>query len=308
MTFRFSNIAGSLNALLVLEAVVRHLSFTRAARELCVSQPTISRHIATLENRLGRALFTRDGNQVLPTAPARRLAAAVALGFGHAETAWEAIKFDSVEDEVSIACSFGFAENWLMPRYAGLKRALGNTRLRISTFDQPNPQQLARTDIAVVWDTSLLPDRPSFPLFDEEAFPVCSPQYLRQHPGIEHGAGALAAADLIHFDVGDSGFITWRLWFAAQGVDYRPPAAAHQYDALPFAMQAVLDGEGVGIGWRYLVDQMLDDGRLLRIGPALTNRKAAYFLQYREDRRGDDGMRKVIAWFEDAIGRQNRRD
>jgi len=73
-------------------------------------------------------------------------------------------------------------------------------------------------------------------------------------------------------------------------------------------MQAVLDGEGVGIGWRYLVDQMLDDGRLLRIGPALTNRKAAYFLQYREDRRGDDGMRKVIAWFEDAIGRQNRRD
>jgi len=306
MTNRFRNISGSLNALLVLEAVVRHLSFTRAARELCVSQPTISRHIATLENRLERPLFVRDGNQVVPTAHAQRLAAAVSLGFGHAETAWEAIKFDSGDDEVTIACSFGFAENWLMPRYAGLKRALGKTRLRISTFDRPNLQQMARIDVAVVWDTSLLPDRPSFPLFDEVAFPVCSPQYLRQHPGIDRSVEALAATELIHFDVGDSGFITWRLWFSAQGIDYRPPATAHQYDALPFSMQAVLDGEGVGIGWRYLVDQMLNDGRLVRVGPAMTNREVAYFLQYREHRPNDDGIRKIIAWFKQAIGRQGR--
>jgi len=306
MTYRFRNIAGSLNALLVLEAVVRHLGFTRAARELCVSQPTISRHIATLEQRLKRPLFIRDGNQVLPTAHAQRLAAAVALGFGHAESAWEEIQFDVVDDEVKLACSFGFAENWLMPRYAGLKQALGKTRLRISTFDKPDVQQMSRTDVAIVWDTSLTPDRPSFPLFSEEAFPVCSPRYLQQNPGIEHNVEALASADLLHFDVGDSGFVTWRLWFAAQGIDYRRPAGAHQYDALPFSMQAVLDGEGVGIGWRYLVEQMLNDGRLLRIGPAMRNRKVAYFLQYREDRPNADGINKIIAWFKEAIGRQRR--
>ena len=301
MTYRFRNIAGSLNALLVLETVVRQQSFTRAAAELSVSQPTISRHIATLEKRLNRSLFVRNGNQVLPTSPARRLAAAVALGFGHAESAWEELRYEALEDEVTLACSFGFAENWLMPRYAGLKRALDGTRLRVSTFDKPTVQQMERIDIAIVWDISLFPERPSFALFNEEAYPVCSPRYLQENPGIDSAADALARADLIQFDVGDSGFATWRLWFAMQGLDYRAPRNAHQYDALPFSMQAVLDGEGVGLGWRYLVDQMLDDGRLVRIGPAVTNREVAYYLQYRDGRPNGESIGKVVAWFKQAI-------
>jgi DNA-binding transcriptional LysR family regulator len=211
------------------------------------------------------------------------------------------LRYETLDDEVTFACSYGFAENWLMPRYAGLKRVLDGTRLRISTFDKPTLQQMEHTDIAVVWDIAPLSERPGFALFNEEAWPVCSPRYLQENPGIDSSIDALARTDLIHFDVGDSGFITWRLWFAAQGLDYRAPVHAHQYDALPFSMQAVLDGEGVGLGWRYLVDQMLDDGRLLRIGPGVTNREVAYFLQYREGRPNDDSIQKVVAWFKNSI-------
>ena len=79
MASQFKYISGSLNALLVLEAVVRNRGFTRAAAELHLSQPTVSRHIATLESRLKRSLFTRNGNQVLPSVEAERLASAIAL-------------------------------------------------------------------------------------------------------------------------------------------------------------------------------------------------------------------------------------
>lgn len=301
MTYRFKNISGSLNALLVFEAVVRNLSFTRAATELNLSQPTVSRHIATLEGRLNQSLFVRVGNQVMPTEEARRLASAIALGFGHAETAWEAIQFEAIEDEVTLACSFGFAENWLMRRYAGLKQAMGDTRLRIATFDKPEFLDMSRIDVAVIWNTSQVADRPYFPLFTEQAFPICSPRYLEKNPEIESDVQALAKANLLHFEVGDSGFINWRLWFAAQGIDYRVPDGAHQYDTLPFVMQAVLDGEGVGIGWRFLVDQLLEDGLVVKTGPELVNREAAYYLQYREDSPNRAGIQTVINWFEKAI-------
>ena len=188
--------------MLVFESVVRHRGFTRAATELNLSQPTVSRHIATLEGRLNRSLFTRNGNQVMPTLEGERLASAIALGFGPAETAWEKISFDTgKKSEVTLACSFGFAENWLMPRYARLKRVLGNTRLKIVTFDGSGNLDVSRTDIAIVWDVSQAQERPYFPLFTEHAFPVCSPEYLRQNPNIESSLDVLADADLLHFDI-----------------------------------------------------------------------------------------------------------
>jgi DNA-binding transcriptional LysR family regulator len=301
MTSRFRYISGSLNALLVLEAVVRNRGFTRAGAELHLSQPTISRHIATLESRLKRPLFARNGNQVLPSVEAERLAAAVSLGFGHAESAWEEVLAESDDDQLTLACSFGFAQNWLMPRYGSLKSVLGNIRLRIATFDKLDFLDMSRIDIAVVWDTRMTPERPSFTLFTEVAFPICSPAYLRRLPQLDGDIEALANAQLVHFDVGDSGFLNWRLWFAAQGIDYRIPDGTHLYDTLPFATQAILDGEGVGIGWQYLADQMLADGRVVQIGPAVANRKAAYYLQYRENGANEAAVTTVADWFRQAI-------
>ncbi|MGK5529789.1 LysR family transcriptional regulator [Streptomyces sp. URMC 129] len=54
-------------------AVAEHLSFTRAARELFVSQPSLSRQIQRLESELGAALFVRTGRQVRLTAAGESL-------------------------------------------------------------------------------------------------------------------------------------------------------------------------------------------------------------------------------------------
>ena len=48
-----------LNALRAFEAAARHLNFTRAAIELCVSQGAVSHQVAALEERLGTPLFRR---------------------------------------------------------------------------------------------------------------------------------------------------------------------------------------------------------------------------------------------------------
>lgn len=48
-----------LNPLRAFEAAARHLSFTQVAEELGVTQGAVSRHIRTLEDRLGFPLFVR---------------------------------------------------------------------------------------------------------------------------------------------------------------------------------------------------------------------------------------------------------
>src|SRR5881296_95279 len=48
-------------------AVARSGSFSRAAEELYVSQPAISKHVATLETELGRRLFDRERKGVTLT-------------------------------------------------------------------------------------------------------------------------------------------------------------------------------------------------------------------------------------------------
>ena len=57
-----------LRALRYFVAVVRLASFTRAAEQLFVTQPTISKMIRSLEDSLGEPLLVRDGRQIRPTA------------------------------------------------------------------------------------------------------------------------------------------------------------------------------------------------------------------------------------------------
>lgn len=68
----------SVRELEVLHAVITTRKTTAAAQRLGISQPAVSRAIASLESRLGRELFLRDGGRLVPTADAFALDAEAA--------------------------------------------------------------------------------------------------------------------------------------------------------------------------------------------------------------------------------------
>jgi DNA-binding transcriptional LysR family regulator len=57
------------------ERVARLASFTRAAEELHVAQPALSKHVAALEREFGRRVFERAGHSIILTDAGRRLLA-----------------------------------------------------------------------------------------------------------------------------------------------------------------------------------------------------------------------------------------
>ncbi len=291
---------GSLNALLVLEVAVRHSSLSRAAEELGLSQPAVSRHVATLEGRLGQRLFQRSNNQIAPTQNALRLADAIRLGYGYVDQVWNEVTAHSNREEVTIACTYGFADQWLMPRFTHLRNALGGARVRIVTTDQLGDIDLSRVDAAVVWDPTRLPQRPFVPLLRSEIFPICSPGFLTAHPEAAESIQDLPPDLFLHFDVGASGFMTWPKWFALAKLEPPQFKSSADFDAYPFLLQSVQRGEGIGLGWHGLVDEALSKGEILRLGPSVSDRDVSYFLQHRPLLSDSELLARTVRWFRDA--------
>lgn len=106
----------ALSQLAAFEAAARHLGFSRAARELNVQQPAISRQIAALERDLGHALFLRTKPRLRLTPDGEMLAGAVADGFGAIRRAIDALRGQTRRDVLVVNAAIGFTSLFLLPR------------------------------------------------------------------------------------------------------------------------------------------------------------------------------------------------
>src|SRR5512144_2892708 len=77
MTYRLPPLAG----LRAFEAAARHMSFKRAADELCVTAGAVSQHVKTLEQSLGVALFRRLPRSIELTAAGKKYLPPISTAF-----------------------------------------------------------------------------------------------------------------------------------------------------------------------------------------------------------------------------------
>ena len=99
-----------LQRLAVFDAVASTGDFTSAARELGVSQPAVSRHMASLARELGIDLFERSGRSMALTPAGRRLAGAVATAFAGLEDSL--VDLDDSRDAFVFAVQPAMATSW----------------------------------------------------------------------------------------------------------------------------------------------------------------------------------------------------
>ena len=87
-----------LNGLRAFEASARHLSFTRAAIELCVTQAAVSQQVKGLEKRLGVALFQRLPRGLKITAEGEALLPTVTSSFDQMATTLDRVEAGQVRE------------------------------------------------------------------------------------------------------------------------------------------------------------------------------------------------------------------
>jgi LysR family glycine cleavage system transcriptional activator len=137
-----------LNALRVLDAAARHLSFTRAADELAVTPAAVGQQVRALEDLLGTILFRRTTRGLELTPEAEAALPALRDGFAHFEDAVQTLQAAQASAVLTIACHrAGVA--WLLPKLAAARPE--GTHIRLSLIDGTPDFAQSNLDLALSW-------------------------------------------------------------------------------------------------------------------------------------------------------------
>lgn len=255
----------SINSLVVFEAAGRLSSFTAAARELRMTQAAVSYAIARLEDHLGAALFRREHRRVRLSEAGERFHADVTIGLSHIQRSAQNLRAVATGGHVTLACSTAFAAWWMVPRMARFRADLPHIDLRIQSADRD--LDLVGEGIPLAVRGGNPGDWPQYqaePLAPEEIYPVCAASYLAGRPRPETAADLLSHP-LIHLEEPHRSAATWRDWFAAVGIEGRRVPRGLQINDYVLVIQSVMAGQGVALGWRHLVEGLVDSGVLVRL-------------------------------------------
>ncbi|WP_234426514.1 LysR family transcriptional regulator [Streptomyces niger] len=144
------------------EAVARHEHVTRAAYELGMPQPTLSRAIVRLEEELGVALFARHGRTLSLSPAGRAFLASVERALSDIERAAESVRADA--DPTAGKVAFGFLHTLGSETVPGLLRTFraDHPKVRfqlVQTYGEAMLDRLRAGDLDLCL-TSPVPDAP----------------------------------------------------------------------------------------------------------------------------------------------------
>jgi DNA-binding transcriptional LysR family regulator len=271
-----------LNALLVFEEAGRQNSFTHAGRKLGMAQPSVSRFIANLENHLGSALFERQHNRLRLTASGERLYRAVTSGLDEIRAACGEVESSSEPPVLSVECTHGFAYMWLLPKVQSLMKLLPGWRLRTINTDGEMMRSSDEADLVVRIGDGHWADKESLLLFEEEVFPVCAPDFLRQHDLMHRQIDPLdlIKLPLVYEDLGDRFWMGWVDWFGHFNIDFDFAADVRPLYNYALVLQAAMEGKGLALAWEHLAEPHLGNNWLVEVPGMRVKTNQGYYLCY----------------------------
>lgn len=244
-----------LNALRAFEAAARHLSFTRAAIELCVTQAAVSHQVNGLEARLGVRLFRRLPRGLALTDEGIALLPALADSFDRIAELVENIASGTATQLLSVAAVGTFATGWLLPHLPGFHAA--HPRIDLRLFTNNNRVDLAGEglDFAIRFGDGAWHATQSVPLMEAPLTPLCTSalgERLRT-------PADLRTLPLLRSYRADE----WPRWFEAAGVP-APPLRGAVFDSSLTMAEAAIQGLGVALAPPSMLARHLEEGRLTR--------------------------------------------
>jgi putative choline sulfate-utilization transcription factor len=286
----------SLDLLRAFEAAARSRSFTAAAIELGTTQPAVSQQIKRLEEQLATRLFDRIYRGIELTEAGEILFSHVQAGLQSMDSGLVAITEQHQHEVLQVATDFAFAAYWLMPRLHRFHKANPDVDVSLVTSERSHSMLRADIDVAVLFGDGRFKQGESRWLFSEEVFPVCSPQLLAgREPPLP--TDVLREFPLLHLrGEGSSNWFDWAGVFRALNIAQAPAPGQLRFDNYTLLIQAAIAGQGVAIGWRHLVDALLDQGLLCRPIAAAAISAYGYYVVLPQRKRRVQVVQQFVDW------------
>lgn len=293
----------SLDLLKGFEAAARHLSFTRAAEEMSLTQSAVSREVKKLEEQLGRPLFMRVNRGLVLTDAGKALYRAVGEALKLIDDATHRLDRSAAPETLTVTTSAPLASMWLVPKIWRFVRMHPEVDVRSVAANEKLDLVRERLDVALRWAPpgSTVPG--GEPLFDVEMFPVCAPALASDRSRPLHEPRDLAGHVLLDLEtvVATGPWSDWTPWLEAM-VPRLKPARALRFSHYDQVVQAAIDGSGIAIGRRPHNARHLADGLLMApLGPQGVLKWGTYYVLVSPRSSERPIVKSFVAWLREEV-------
>lgn len=280
-----------LNGLRAFEAAARHLSLSKAARELNVTPAAVSHQVKGLEEYLGVQLFRRLNKSLLLTDAGQMCLPGLQQGFDRLAEAVAAARAGDETRPITVTAPPTLAAKWLVPRLGHFNEAYPNIQLRLDASAHVVDLVREDVDVAIRYGAGDYPGMVVLCLFDQDIAPVCSPCLLSDSLPLREPAD-LCNQTLLHVDE-ISSYPDWRMWLKSAGVVGCNENRGPHFTQNSLALEAAIEGQGIALMDLVVVDSELKNGRLVKPFDVGFPTKFAHYLVYP---LGHDSRPRVAAF------------
>ncbi len=284
----------SLNALRAFAAAGRHLSFTRAAEELRVTQGAVSRLVKQLEEDLGVVLFHRGPRGLELTEMGAAYLPALSDAFERLAAATRLVaRSGRPANRLTITTLPTFAMRWFMPRLADFQRQHPEIAVDVTSADRPIDFAREAIDVGIQYGGGDWPDDLAAEfLFPETVILVGAPSLLKSRP-VKKPEDVKRHTLLTHSTRPEA----WAEWFTSAGLKQQQSRRGPAFEHFFMSIEAAVNGLGLALVPDFYVAGELREGRLIEPLPGQrVQRRGGYYLLHLRGREREPSIRAFRDW------------
>jgi LysR family glycine cleavage system transcriptional activator len=265
-----------LSELTAFEAIARHRSFTKASRELFLTPGAVSQRLRQLEERLKTQLVVRTRASVQLTSDGARYLEAVRDALSKLANASESLSAAAKTQRLRLGVMPAFASNWLINRLRSFHRQYPEIDVEIQSAIAMAKVEAGEVDIGIRWGKGGWAGLEQVKLFPDELLAVCSKAYVKELGRVR------SPADLKNAVLLRNAMQSWTPWFERAGLDWPEPERGPLFNDSTLALQAAVQSQGVALGRRMLVQQLIAQGALVQLFDITASIEEAFYVVYLE--------------------------
>ncbi|MGV2019327.1 LysR family transcriptional regulator [Agrobacterium sp. 22-223-1] len=285
------------HTLYAFEAAARHNSFSKAANELQITQPAVSRAIAALEAETGEQLFHRSGPTIRLTQKGAELSSILSSTFQSVDGLFARWRAQRNRGTVLLSISSSMASHWLIPRLFEFRRIFPDVELRFELIAGAVGDGPVMADLGLRrWEAGR-PTSTETLYLPEIIQPMASPEYLRRTVSLD-SPSARRPHTLISLS---DHWCDWETFAANSGLVLPKEHTHLRFSDYSVALESAINGQGVVLGWLSVTSRLIRSGKLLAASDAFFASGANYNLLTNESYPPNDLVEKVRKWMQDEV-------
>ena len=283
------------------ESAARHLSFTRAAAELFLTQSAVSRQIQALESFIGVPLFERRHKALALTDAGQAYYRTVATILEQLRDATRRLREARTGHVLTVTTTVSFASLWLVPRLSHFRREHPHVDVRITATHEVVDMEREGIDVAIRDCALNRAPAGAIYLVGEHLAAICSPAYAKEAKRTGHALKR--PEDLRHHQLlmlHDANrrwpWLSWAAWLEAMGVEDFTPAGSLSFDQYDQVLQAALLGQGIALGRMTLAAQYIRAKQLVALFGRQQQLARGYHAIFARDAGERPEAQRFVAW------------